>query len=337
MDSLTQIVLGAAVGEATLGKKVGNKALLYGAIAGTIPDLDVIANSLTDTITAIEWHRGFSHSILFCILFAPLFGWLVSKVERKSGLGWKPWAILFFWCLFTHPLLDAFTTWGTQLFWPFETRLAFNAVFVIDPLYTVPFLILTIMVLFYKRDSKTRQHLNRTSIILSTSYLLVALLVKQLVNQKFEQALQEQGIAYRQISTRPAPMNIVLWNANVDTEGSYLIGDYSLFDSAPIQFTAYPKKRSASRDLSEYENVQRLITIAEGWYILEEKEGSWRFNDLRFGLIPRKNGDPYFAFSYRLQLENGKIRAKEVSKTRGDAEYLMTSLWARIKGIPARK
>ena len=165
----------------------------------------------------------------------------------------------------------------------------------------------------------------------------MALLVKQLVNQKFEQALQEQGIAYRQISTRPAPMNIVLWNANVDTEGSYLIGDYSLFDSAPIQFTAYPKKRSASRDLSEYENVQRLITIAEGWYILEEKEGSWRFNDLRFGLIPRKNGDPYFAFSYRLQLENGKIRAKEVSKTRGDAEYLMTSLWARIKGIPARK
>ena len=334
MDSLTQIVLGAAVGEATLGKKVGNKALLYGAIAGTIPDLDVISNYFTDTITAIEWHRGFGHSILFCVLFAPVFGWLVSKLERKRGIGWKPWSLLFFWCLFTHPLLDAFTTWGTQLFWPLDTRLAFNSIFVIDPLYTAPFLVLTIMVLFYKRDSKTRQRLNRTSLILSTSYLLVALLVKQVVNQRFEQALQEQGIAYSQISTRPSPMNIILWNANVDTEDSYLIGDYSFFDSAPIRFTAYPKNRSASRDLSEYENVQRLIAIAEGWYILEQIEGEWYFNDLRFGLIPRKNGDAYFAFSYQLQLKNDEITAKEVSKTRGDAEYLMTSLWARIKGIP---
>ena len=77
MDSLTQIVLGAAVGEAVLGKKVGNKAMLYGAIAGTIPDLDTFASAFTDTITAIEIHRGFTHSIVFSILFAPIFGWLL--------------------------------------------------------------------------------------------------------------------------------------------------------------------------------------------------------------------------------------------------------------------
>ena len=79
MDSLTQIVLGAAVGEAVLGKKIGNKAMLYGAIAGTIPDLDVLASNYTDTVTALEMHRGFTHSILFSIIFAPIFGWLVSK------------------------------------------------------------------------------------------------------------------------------------------------------------------------------------------------------------------------------------------------------------------
>ena len=65
MDSLTQIVLGAAVGEVVLGRKVGNKAMLYGAIAGTIPDLDTFASHFTDVVTAIEIHRGFSHSILF--------------------------------------------------------------------------------------------------------------------------------------------------------------------------------------------------------------------------------------------------------------------------------
>ena len=64
MDSLTQIVLGAAVGEAVLGRKIGNKAILWGAIAGTIPDLDVLSKLFVDDVTANEWHRGFSHSIL---------------------------------------------------------------------------------------------------------------------------------------------------------------------------------------------------------------------------------------------------------------------------------
>ena len=334
MDSLTQIVLGAAVGEASLGKKAGNKALLYGAIAGTIPDLDIIAYSLTDTITAIEWHRGFSHSIIFCVLMAPLLGSLVNSVERKSQLGWKPWAMLFFWCLFTHPLLDAFTTWGTQLFWPFETRLAFNSIFVIDPVYTLPFLILTVMVLFYKRDSTTRRRLNKAGLIISTGYLLLTLVIKQSANKKFEQALEEQGIAYREISTRPSPMNTVLWNANIDTEDSYLLADYSFFDSSPIRFTAYPKNRAASAKMMEYPNVQRLITIAEGWYIMEEIDGQWNFYDLRFGLIPRKDAAPYFAFSYELGVENGQIVAEEVTKTRGDARYLVQALWTRIKGRP---
>eukprot|EP01093_Parvamoeba_rugata_P011442 TRINITY_DN3145_c0_g1_i6.p1 TRINITY_DN3145_c0_g1~~TRINITY_DN3145_c0_g1_i6.p1 ORF type:complete len:100 (+),score=9.68 TRINITY_DN3145_c0_g1_i6:125-424(+) len=89
MDSLTQIVLGAAVGEAVLGKKVGNKAMLYGAIAGTIPDLDVITRYFLDTVTATEWHRGVSHSIFFSIMFAPIFGWLVWKINKKESATWK--------------------------------------------------------------------------------------------------------------------------------------------------------------------------------------------------------------------------------------------------------
>src|SRR5210317_610591 len=117
MDSLTQIVLGASVGEVVLGKKVGNKAMFYGAIAGTIPDLDVLSRYFVDTVTATEWHRGFSHSILFSLLFAPVFGWIISKIEIKSGVSWQEWSKLMFWGLFTHPILDSFTTWGTQLFW----------------------------------------------------------------------------------------------------------------------------------------------------------------------------------------------------------------------------
>src|SRR5690606_10728227 len=130
MDSLTQIVLGAAVGEAVLGRKAGNKAMFYGAIAGTIPDLDIIATLFTDTVTATELHRGFSHSMVFSILMAPIFGWFISNMEKKSQIHWKEWSWLMFWGVFTHPILDSFTTGGTQLFWPLEIRLAVKNIFV---------------------------------------------------------------------------------------------------------------------------------------------------------------------------------------------------------------
>ena len=333
MDSFTQIVLGAAVGNAVLGKKIGNKAMLYGAIAGTIPDLDVLAGKFTDTITAIEWHRGISHSILFCIVISPLLGWLVNKLERKLNLGWKPWAKLFFWGLLTHSLLDAFTTWGTQLFWPLDIHLAFNSIFVIDPLYTLPFLVFTVLAMFYKRTSKKRQRLNNLGLIISSCYLLVAVAVKFDVTHKFEAALQEQGIEYTEISTRPSPMNIVLWNANIATADSYLISDYSFFDKSPITFTRYPKNREVSVSLMQYPNVKRLVAISEGWFILEQKDDTWYFNDLRFGLLPQKNKESVFVFSYILKETNGTITATELPKTERDAQFLMSHLWQRIKGI----
>ncbi|MCW5519428.1 metal-dependent hydrolase [Aureitalea sp. L0-47] len=332
MDSITQMVLGGAVGEATLGKKVGNKAVLYGMIAGTIPDLDVVANFLTDTITAIELHRGVSHSVFFALIMSPVFGWLVNKLERKKNLGWKPWARLFFWGLLTHAVLDAFTTWGTQLFWPFDLRLAYNTIFVIDPMYTVPFLIFLVLAMFNKRGSGIRSKLNWTGIGISSGYLLLCVLLKWAAFSKFENALETQGIEYKEMSTRPAPFTTVLWNANVDTEQDYLIGDYSFFDNKPITFTPFAKDRLLSREFSERPNVKRLIKISEGWYIIDKRDGQWHFNDLRFGLIPKRDGSFSFAFSYLLTEEDGKIMATEDPKTREDAAYLMGQLWERIKG-----
>ncbi|MEM6517454.1 MAG: metal-dependent hydrolase [Bacteroidota bacterium] len=332
MDSLTQIVLGAAVGEAVLGKKVGNKALLYGAIAGTIPDLDVVANYLTDAVTAIELHRGFSHSILFFTLVSPFLGWLVNKIERSRSLGWRLWAKLFFWALLTHALLDAFTTWGTQIFWPFEIRLAFNSIFVVDPLYTIPFLISTIALMFFKRNSKTRSYLGKIGLLLSTFYLANTLVVKFAAHTLFEKALNEQNIEYSSISTRPSPMNIILWNANIDAKDAYLISDYSFFDTQPISFKTYPKHRANSERIRKYEMVQRLIAISEGWYLMEKKNGDWYFYDLRFGIIPKKSGETDFVFAYKIEENDGEIKVTELPKNREDAVYLLSALWTRIKG-----
>ncbi len=332
MDSLTQIVLGASVGEAVLGKKVGNKALLYGAIAGTIPDLDVLARSVTDTVTAIEWHRGFSHSIVFSMLFAPLFGWLVWKLHRRREASWKDWSWLFFWGLFTHPILDAFTTWGTQLFWPFDLRLAFQNVFVIDPLYTMPFLVFVVLAMCYKRTSAKRRKYNRLGLLVSSSYLAITLFLKWIAYDKFTDSLAEQGIAYSQIDTRPTPMNTLLWTANIDAGDAYLIGNYSFFDSKEIQFKAYPKNHHLLGALDTNDKVNRLIAIAEGWYTISKKEDRVFFNDLRFGLLSTDPKETQFVFSYELIPIATGISVEETPKFDTDAKQLLAELWTRVWG-----
>lgn len=331
MDSLTQIVLGAAVGEAVLGKKVGNKAMLYGAIAGTIPDLDILASYVTDTVTALEIHRGFTHSIFFSVFFAPIFGWLVSRYESYKDF--KAWSWLFFWAFLTHPILDAHTTWGTQLFWPLEYRLAFKSIFVIDPLYTLPFLLFLILAMFQKRDAPKRRLYNKVGIIISSSYLLLTFVLKGMAFNEFEMALKDQHIEYSEIETKPAPFNTILWSANVETKNNYLIGYYSFFDSKPIHFVTYPKNHDLLGELIQDEKVQRMIAVSKGWFTITKKENGLYFNDLRFGLLSLKPNSQNFAFQYEIKTTNsGKVSFVETKKNREDAKQLLSDLWMRLKG-----
>ena len=306
--------------------------MLYGAIAGTIPDLDAIAGNFTDTITAIEIHRGFSHSIVFSVLAAPVFGYLISKIERKSGVGWKDWSWLMFWGLLTHPILDAFTTWGTRLFWPLEARLAFKSIFVIDPLYTLPFLLFLILAMRRKKEDPKRAKFNRLGLMVSSTYLMLTLVLKFVAHQQFVDSLEQQGHFYSRIDTRPTPLNTILWAANAEAENDFLIGYYSFFDDQMIRFEAVPKNHHYLGGLKNDKNVQRLIDISKGWYTISEKDGDLYFNDLRFGRLNPQNEESDFAFSYKLISEGGSIRAEEVSKRPEDAREILSDLWERIKG-----
>lgn len=331
MDSLTQIVLGASVGEVVLGRKIGNKAMLYGAIAGTIPDLDVLASYFTDTVSALEIHRGFTHSIVFSVLMAPIFSWLVTRYETYKGK--RAWARFFFWVFITHPILDAHTTWGTQLFWPLDIRLAFKNIFVIDPIYTLPFLIFVLLTMFQKRTSSKRRLYNYLGLGLSTAYLALTLIFKNIASNQFKSALDKQNISYYQLDTRPSALNAILWNANVETDENYLIGDYSFFDSQPIQFEIYPKNHLLLGNLVKNEKVKRMIEISEGWYTILKKDGKLYYNDLRFGLLNLEKGSQDFVFQYRIDVdENNNVSFTETEKTRGDAKALIFKLWSRIKG-----
>jgi inner membrane protein len=262
---------------------------------------------------------------------APVFGWLVSSYEKHKDF--KGWSWLFFWAFLTHPILDAHTTWGTQLFWPLDLRLAFKTIFVVDPLYTLPFLIFLILALFQKQASKKRLLYNGIGLTLSTAYLALTFLLKSFAFTKFENALQTQNIAYKEIDTRPSPLNTILWNANIETESSYLLGTYSFFDTQNINFETYPKDHHLLGQLITNEKVKRMIAISKGWYTISKENDNLYFNDLRFGLLSLEPHAQDFVFKYEIKTESsGHVSFIEQEKAPRDAKKLMADLWDRLRG-----
>lgn len=355
MDSLTQIILGAAVGEVVLGKKIGNKALLFGAIAGTIPDLDVFQSLIAPIIS----HRGFTHSFFFAFLMAPILAWLMLKIFkdrektiftdkivfldklfkrlfRNSGASYKEWTLLYFWSFVTHILLDVQTIYGTELLWPFKLRLTTANVFVADPLYTLPFLLCVIAVSFLSRHATIRAKINYFGLIISTSYLLLTMVFKGITYQKFTNSLEQQNIPYQRIETGPTPLNSILWFANVETETQYMIGLYSLMDNDDdIKFYAFNKNPVLRKKLQNFETIKKLNHFAKDWYLLSETESGYDYTNLRFGAMAAKDGKPNYIFKYKLTIDDKKMIWKEDFNRKekmGDMKSVFTALWGRIKG-----
>ena len=335
MDSLTQIVLGASVGEAVLGKKVGNKAILWGAIAGTIPDLDVILRNFTDEISATQMHRGFSHSIVFAVLIAPLLGWIAKKIHFKlKDVSFKDWTKLFFLTTVTHPLLDAHTTWGTQFFWPFNYRLAYQNIFVVDPLYTLPFLMFLIIVMTLKKDNPKRSKFNTIGLSVSTTYLILTLIFKWISFQEFKQGLENQKIEYVEMDTKPSPLNAILWSSLIETDKGYKTAYYSLFDKQEITYSKeFLKNHHLLEPYLKQKVIKQLIDISAGWYRIEEKNGKLLFWDLRFGQMGMDVNNASFLWYYELNIdETGNVKAVKRQPEIKNFKMVFKELFNRIKG-----
>lgn len=380
MDSLTQIILGAAVGELVLGRKVGNKAILWGAIAGTIPDLDVLNRYLFDDLRANELHRGITHSLLFSAVMAPVLGhWLkrhqasllvvftalvllvlflgaentlartaialagaaiiglvMWKANGRDQATAKDWSRLFWWSLITHPLLDCHTTWGTQLFWPFPVKVAYNNIFVVDPLYTVPFLICVAIAMCYKRVDPRRRWINGLGLVLSSVYMCLTLLFKFIAHQQIRASLERQRIAYTEISTRPTPFNAILWTTNVNCGDHYLLGYHSLLDTKPeVELVRIPKQHALLDAWKEDPSVRRLVRLCDSNYVVEQRNDTLEFCDLRFGQLGRPSPGKPFVYTYQLIPEGTSLHVRLLQPRTPDGEEfsdILAELWTRMKG-----
>lgn len=330
MDSFTQIVLGIATAELCAGQKLQRKTFLYGAILGTIPDLDILVGQFMNPIQAVAIHRGLSHSLFFFMWLSPMLGWLISKAEKEK-ISFKSATNMVFWCLLTHVLLDLFTSWGTQIFWPLPDRIALKTIFVIDPLYTLPLLI-ALIIAWRKPTFAWRKKYVLRGLYISTFYLAITCGIKLFALHQFKNALQQQNIAYTNLIVKPTAFNCILWNANVATQEAYHLADYSLLDSQPITFKRYPKNNDLTQQLKGNPDFETLKQVSEGWFIITQKDNHYYFNDLRFGLLNADAKQPQFAFSYVFKNQNGSLKAYEVPKQKRDGKVLMKGIFQRIKG-----
>jgi len=366
MDSLTQITLGAAIGEITLGKKIGNRALLWGAVAGTVPDLDVLSGPFVSELQELVYHRGFSHSIVFSVIgaygIAWIIAWIVHRLYRlpyhhylasvlwflapigvsffltrfdvglnpvfgigifggtayllyrryfrnpipKPEVNYQDWVRLFFWGLITHPILDCFTTYGTQLFLPFSSyRVAFNTISVADPLYTV------LLCLFHKYQ----------------------------VHRTLIKSLESQEITYKRVMTSPTILNNILWYTMAETDDGYYSGLYSLWDqekNIELSFTARNEGLLGLAASDTDNTITKLKWFSNNYYCITELAGgALQFNDMRFGKFDDTAESDSYIFNFPIKLnESGKYELTQVNGGPPplDRNQAIVNLWERLKG-----
>ncbi|RMG60748.1 MAG: metal-dependent hydrolase, partial [Calditrichaeota bacterium] len=317
MDTLTQITLGAAVGEAVLGRQVGNRAPLWGAVCGLVPDLDVLAAPFLDPASRLLFHRGPSHSITFALLLSGLLGPWLARRYGNTGIPTRQWLWLVFLATVTHPLLDCFTAYGTSLLWPFSSlRISWNTIFVVDPLYTVPLLLCTLALLFYPRTSAHRRRLNWLGLGLSTVYLAATVGAKIHAQQTFSQALAKQSIPVQRLFVGPTPFNSVLWRGVAEGDSAYWEGFYSLLDKRPPQsFRRIEKNHHLLAPLVHLRPVKRLVAFTRGYFAVRKIPGGLYLYDLRYGETDGwldLTNQPVFGFRLFPQYEGRRLRVQIV-------------------------
>ncbi|MDN4016082.1 metal-dependent hydrolase [Zwartia panacis] len=321
MDSVSQIALGAALSVGVMGRRTAVwKAALWGGIAGTLPDLDAIINH-GDPILNMVRHRAESHSLLYLTLLSPFLGWGLARLQGNMTL-WKRWTLAFWLALFTHPLLDVMTVYGTRLLLPLtDYPYGVGSIFIIDPLYTVPLLIGLGAALVLKSVRGLRW--NWVGLALSTLYLVWGIAAQAYVTKLAQASLKESGIQAERLLVNPTAFNSVLWRMVAMTPDAYYEGFRSLLDEKKqITWRQYPRCDALARFATSNAGVAAIAKFSHGFYSLGQQDGRLTVTDLRMGQ------EPYYFFRFDVSNENV---ARAVGQ-RPDIATALPWLWTRLTG-----
>lgn len=336
MDSITHIALGACMGEAFAGKQLGRKAMLWGALAQSIPDIDFIASFWMDTSSNLLAHRGFTHSFLFCIIIGLFLAFIAERWHRPHNISLIKWSLFFISVIFIHVFIDAFNNYGVAWFEPFShKRITFNAIYVADPFFSIwPGIALFALLYFKNGTEQKRRNFWKYGLGLSALYLIYCLVNKSVIDRDVRRALDEQKISYTRYFTTPAPLQNWLWYVVAGDDKGYYVGFRSLFDSKKsMEFQYFQRNDSLLRPIQHHVDLQKLIRFSQEFYTVEHHGEGLIFNDLRFGQIVGWH-NPKGKFVFHYYLDHPEDNELVVQRGRFDGWNAQTAkaLIDRVKG-----
>ncbi|MFN0183631.1 MAG: metal-dependent hydrolase, partial [Aquabacterium sp.] len=314
------------------------KAALWGAVAGTLPDLDVLIDH-GDPILNMVLHRAETHAPFWLTLFSLPFAAAVARLHGEWG-HWRRWWLALWLALVTHPLLDGMTVYGTQLLLPFTDQpYGVGSVFIIDPLYTLPLLVGTIWAL--RADGRGKGYglavnrgyrANLIGLALSTAYLGWGVFAQAQVERIAQRALAAQGISAEQVLVTPSAFNTVLWRVVAIDGAHYHEGFRSLLDKGPaIHFDRFDRGTALAADVQAIDGVHRIQAFSRGFWALWQDDGRIGITDLRMGQEP--------AYIFRFAIAERRSPVAPLAKpeqigSRPDLARGLPWLWRRAWGEP---
>jgi inner membrane protein len=302
MDSVTQVLLGASISVAVMGRRTALwKSAVWGGVAGLLPDLDVLLDH-GDPILNMIRHRAETHALLLLTLLAFPLAWVVSRVHRQPqryGRWW--WALML--ALVTHPLLDLMTVYGTQVFQPFtDEAYGLGSMFIVDPAYSLPLLV-GVVAAFRVQTVGRALRINGWALALSTVYLAWSALGQALVTQHARQSLQAQGLPSQTLLVTPAPLSTLIWRVVAVDGDRFHEGFYALMDGGrPMRFVAHDRGAALAAQNANHPQLQRLARFTDGFYKVADVNGQLVVTDLRMGQEP----DYVFVFDIGQPLQAGQ-------------------------------
>ncbi|MHC4885883.1 MAG: metal-dependent hydrolase [Planctomycetota bacterium] len=339
MDTVTQALLGAAIGDAGFRHRLGSKAPVLGALCGIFPDLDLISR-VAGPWASLIYHRGPTHSLILLTLLTPLLAYLGYRWSRCRG-SWKEWGWLAWLALVTHPLLDVCTSYGTQLLWPLtDHRFAIDAGGVIDPLYTLSLLAAVLLCRIPGLRRWGGRWIAGGALVVTTLYLSLGFGISRWQIADFRSRLESEGRRIVACRSMPMPLSLLVWRQVArDTDGVIHVEMRSLLNgengrAVTTRRAIPPYRGSYMKAIAARPEGQTFLWFSGGFHTVTELQREGRtllfLADQRYGSLLNPQNTPFGAEA--VIGPDGSILSFTRVRRRGNMGSEISALWAMMWG-----